>query len=282
MDDAGLRGWIGRQETSHDLAAESPLSGLAALLDHEAPPWPAGEVPPLGHWLYFLPRAAQSRMDIDGHPQRGGLIPPVELPRRMWAGSRVQVNGPLPLGGEMSRVSRVADVQRKSGASGEMVFVTLRHEVAAGGVVRIVEEQDLVYRQSAPAEAAPAGPVAPDAPPATPLAVRRVSVNEVQLFRFSALTFNAHRIHYDRPYATGVEGYPGLVVHGPYIATLLMDHFLRARPGALVRSFAFRARRPLFDNRPFDLCLADGEDGARLWAADEHGRIAMSADLTCA
>ena len=284
MDDAELKAWIGRTEDETDLAARGPLDRLTDLLDHTAPPWPAGQAPPLAHWLYFLPRARQSGLGVDGHPLRGGdgLMPPVTLPRRMWAGSRLTFTGGIAIGAEIARRSTIADLQRKTGASGEMVFVTVRHEVSSGGAVRVVEEQDIVYREPPPPAVAGAPAPTADEPPATPVASRTLSADTVQLFRFSALTFNSHRIHYDRDYATREEGYPGLVVHGPYLATLLMDHFLRNRTGRAVTGFRFRARSPIFDGAPFTLNLADTPDGAEVWATDSNGRIAVSATVTSA
>jgi 3-methylfumaryl-CoA hydratase len=271
-----LRTWIGRQAHVSDIAAPGQLSGLAALLDHETPIWPEGEVPPFGYWLYFLPRARQSEIGEDGHPQRGSFLPPVTLPRRMWAGGEIRFHRSIPIGAAIERVSTIEDVTAKSGASGEMVFVTVRHEIHADGAPAIDERQDIVYR----------GPAAPgDAAPLAPGEARSADTSRdylagpVALFRFSALTFNSHRIHYDRDYSRGEEGYPGLVVHGPFTATLLMDLFLREHPGARVNSFAFRARMPLFDLAPFTLNLARDGGGAELWAADTGGRVAMTARI---
>lgn len=275
MDDYSA--WVGRSETRRDSATAAPLSGLAALLDHDAPP--PGTVPPLGHWLYFLPDARQSAIGDDGHPRRddGGLLPPVPLPRRMWAGGRLEFLAPVAVGAALTRVTTIEAIRPKRGASGDLLFVTLRHEIAADGMAAIREEQDLVYR--APAAAAPvAAVVQPDPEPAD--AVRSVLPDPVLLFRYSALTFNAHRIHYDRDYAQGLEGYAGLVVQGPLIATLLMDHYLRVAPDAALRRFSFRAEAPLIDGVPFDLCLAWQEGGARLWARDAQGRTTMRAEVT--
>ncbi|MGE0409723.1 MAG: MaoC family dehydratase N-terminal domain-containing protein [Amphiplicatus sp.] len=282
MDEEALKAWIGRTEETRDIVAKGTLDGLAALLDYDNPPWPEGCAPPLAHWLYFLPRARQSQIGTDGHPKRGGgsLVPPIELPRRMWAGSRVTFSGVLAIGAEISRRSEIADIKRKTGKSGEMAFVTMRHEIAADGALRIVEEQDIVYREPQQATTAAPRQTVTDEPPGEVAVSRSLTVDTVQLFRFSALTFNSHRIHYDRDYATREEGYPGLVVHGPYLATLLMDHFLRNRPGGAVTSFQFRARAPLFDGSPFSLNLADINGGAALWVADAHGRIAMTATVT--
>ncbi|MBU6445609.1 MAG: MaoC family dehydratase N-terminal domain-containing protein [Alphaproteobacteria bacterium] len=268
-----LKGWIGRTERAEDRATPSPLAGLAALLDHREPPWRVGELPPLAHWLYFLPRAPQSELDADGHPQRGGFLPPVDLPQRMYAGARISFHAPIAVDAKMERVSTIAEVAEKCGASGRMVFVTVRHEILAAGAPALTEEQDVVYREAG------SGAAAAEIEGRSPDSVRRIVPDPVLLFRFSALTFNAHRIHYDRDYATAVEGYPGLVVQGPLIATLLLDHFLRAHPGAAVRRFSFRARRPLFETAPFELCLRHQPGGAGLWARDGAGAAAMTAEV---
>ncbi|MGA0599785.1 FAS1-like dehydratase domain-containing protein [Caulobacter sp. KR2-114] len=271
-----LKAWIGRTETAEDVAAAGPLQGLSALLDHETPPWRAGEAPPLAHWLYFLPRARQSLITEDGHPARGGFLPPTPLPRRMWAGSRLVFHAPIHIGARLERRSEIADVAAKTGASGNMLFVTVRHAVYADGQHAVSEDQDIVFREASTTPTPPPGPAAPHAPCDV---ARTVTPDAASLFRFSALTFNAHRIHYDRDYARDVEGYPGLVVHGPYLATLLMDHFLRQRPGAHVKTFAFRARRPVFDLAPFTVCLKDGPREAELWAAGPDGEACMTATL---
>ena len=279
MDDYSA--WVGRSETRVDVATAAPLAGLAALLDHDVSPWISGEVPPLGHWLYFLPDARQSVIGEDGHPRRDGtgLLPPVPLPRRMWAGSRIDFLAPVAVGAALTRVTTIEAIKPKRGASGDLLFVTLRHDIAADGVAAIREEQDIVFREPAPTVPAPAAlPVAPpESEPAD--AVRSLTPDPVLLFRYSALTFNAHRIHYDRDYARDIEGYAGLVVHGPLIATLLMDHFLQSTAGAKPRHFRFRAEAPLVDGAPFDLCLARDGNTARLWARDAAGRATMRADI---
>ncbi|QCB53766.1 acyl-CoA dehydrogenase [Sphingopyxis sp. PAMC25046] len=270
--------WVGRSETRKDIATAAPLRGLAALLDHDAV---TDILPPLGHWLYFLPDARQSAIGEDGHPRRdgAGLLPPVPLPRRMWAGSRIEFLAPIAVGAALTRVTTIDAIKPKRGASGDLLFVTLRHDIAANGVPAIREEQDIVFREPTPASPAPQAPTVPAA--AEPAdAVRKVSPDPVLLFRYSALTFNAHRIHYDRDYAQSVEGYAGLVVHGPLIATLLIDHALRAAPDIVPRQFVFRAEAPLIDGAPFDLCLAREGDAAKLWARDATGRATMRANLS--
>ena len=275
MDIETLRSWIGREETLEDVATAAPLAGLAALLDHATPPWRAGEVPPLGHWLYFLPRARQSEIDSDGHPRRGGFLPPVDLPRRMFAGAALTFHAPIPIGANIVRRSTIRDVTEKKGTSGRLVFVKLRHAVAADGIAALTEDQDIVYRE---APGAPLPLLRSDGVRRAADETRRIVPDATQLFRFSALTFNAHRIHYDRDYARNVEFYPGLVVQGPYIATLLLDHLLRLKPAVRLREFRFRAKSPLFDTTPFDLCLSAKDGGYDLRAVDSEGREAMSAE----
>ena len=275
-----LRGWIGRTETAEDLAVPAPLRGLSAALDRDDVPQPGEAIPPCWHWLYFLSMARQSEIGPDGHAERGGFLPPVPLPRRMCAGSRIEFRAALRAGQALVRTSRIDDVRCQQGRSGPLVFVNARHESGAGGELALVEHQDIVYREAPqPGEPAPAGLPAP----ADAQWSRRIEPDPVLLFRYSALTFNGHRIHYDRPYATGVEGYPGLVVHGPLIATLLLDLLRREQPSAQVARFSFRAMQPLFDTAPFEVCgRPEGERSVKLWARTPDGRLAMDADAALA
>jgi 3-methylfumaryl-CoA hydratase len=279
VDFSHLKQWIGRTESASGIATSAPLTGLSATLDHNVTPWPAGTVPPLGHWLYLLPQARQSEIGVDGHPHRGGFLPPVELPRRMWAGSAVRFHAPIHTGDKITRDSTITAVDHKSGNSGNLVFVKLTHEWSTPSGPAVTEEQDIVYREAAKSEPAAAAPQA-EAPVLREANwARRITPDPVLLFRFSALTFNGHRIHYDRAYCTEVEGYPGLVVHGPLTATLLMDLFLTHNPDAQVAAFTFRGRRPLFDTEPFTLCGSVRAGGADLWAADSQGNVAMTAEV---
>ncbi|MFG0754629.1 MaoC family dehydratase N-terminal domain-containing protein [Pseudomonas sp. TYF_14] len=275
IDEKLLTQWIGRQETQRDLLTSVPLRALAAVLDHEDDAYDGGaQVPPLWHWLYFLPLARQSNVGADGHPQRGGFLPPVSLPRRMWAGGRLSFNGPLPVGSEVERITTITDVTHKAGRSGELVFVKLLHELSVEGEVRVREEQDIVYRD------APGPDDRPPTPQPAPTGshwIKEIVPDPVLLFRYSALTFNGHRIHYDRPYATEEEGYPGLVVHGPLIATLLMNLLRDQLPQAQVTAFSFRAMRPSFDQRPLRLCGRAEANRVHLWAEDEQGFLCMDA-----
>jgi 3-methylfumaryl-CoA hydratase len=273
--------WLGRTTQLDDVVSAAPVKAMSATLDRDDPPPAAGQVlPPLWHWLYFLPSERQSEIGADGHPKRGGFLPPVALPRRMWAGGRLQFLAPLHIGDAVRRTSRIADISSKQGRSGPLVFVRVRHEIACGDTLALTEEHDIVYR-----EAPQAGAVA-EAPPQAPTGEqfgRSITPDPVLLFRYSALTFNGHRIHYDRSYVTEVEGYPGLIVHGPMIATLLVDLLRRERPEARLSSFAFRAMGPLFDTAPFSVCgRFDDAKHATLWARGPQGQLAMQASATLA
>ena len=276
MDTEALRAWVGRREQCADEITAAPLAALSATLDRDDPaPLPGSDVPPLWHWLFFLPMARAGEIGPDGHARRGGFLPPVDLPRRMWAGGRLCFHHALQVGDEVTRSSTIQNVEAKSGRSGNLVFVTVRHEIANARGVAISEEHDIVYRD-APAPGAPAAP--PQAAPSDAAFSLTIVPNDVLLFRYSALTFNGHRIHYDRNYATEVEGYPGLVVHGPLIATLLLDLLRRQRPDAVVKTFAFRALRPTFDLNAFKVCgRTDGPGRVELWARDHDGGLTMQA-----
>jgi 3-methylfumaryl-CoA hydratase len=263
----------GRAEQADDLVTRRQIDLLAALLDHSAPRWPADELPPLGHWLLFPPTTHQSGLGRDGHPVRAD-----GLPRRMWAGSRIRFHAPLTVGMTLSRETTCVASVEKTGRSGPMRFDTLAHRIFAGGRIVIEEEQDLVYRRMPP-PGSPSRAPAPEHIEPVPVGTPRMSIDPVQLFRFSALTHNAHRIHYDRDYARDVEGYPGLVVHGPYLATLLMDAHLGRHGPPRVTGFEFRALRPVFDGEPFALCSRPEPDGATFGIVDRDGGLAMRARL---
>lgn len=271
--------WVGRTERRVDRVTPVPLAALAATLDRDDPPPVDGSaIPPLRHWLYFLPLAPTRDLGPDGHPRRGGFLPPVPLPRRMWAGGRLEFRSPLKVGAPIERTSTIASIETKEGRSGTLVFVLVRHEVAAAGTVAVVEEHDIVYREAPRPDDAP--PKRKPAP-ADPAWRRDVTPDDVLLFRYSALTFNGHRIHYDRRYVTTVEGYPGLVVHGPLLATLLADLARDHLAPAELATFSFRAVAPLFDTTPFAVCGRREPDGtARLWAQDADGNLAMEASAT--
>ena len=266
--------WVGRCAESADQVTEAPVRLMQATLDAADAGVLPSQLPPLWHWLYFLPGERQSNIGPDGHPRRGGFLPPIALPRRMWAGGRLRFLRPLGVGEPIRRLSTIKSIQSKSGRSGQLVFVTVLHEVGDARGVAIREEQDIVYRD-APAPGAPASQ--PAAAPTDEQFGGTITPDPVLLMRYSALTFNGHRIHYDRPYAMQEEGYPGLVVHGPLIATLLMEQLRRAHPEKNIRSFEFKAVSPLFDTAPFTVNGKLEGGTAHLWARGPQGQLAMQA-----
>ncbi len=263
-----LEAWLGRSESVEDVASRSAVLGLAAVLDTPTNQTNTDHAAlfPLGHWLQFNPTATMSDLGPDGHPRPGGFMPPLPLPRRMWAGSKIAFHAPIVVGQPLRKTTTIESITPKTGSTGKLCFVSLRHVVTADNELAIVEHQSIVYRE--------ASPVDPDAPsPARPPRqdgsapegwdwVRALRPNEITLFRYSALTFNSHRIHYDRPYATGIEGYPGLVVHGPLSATYIVDAFLRRHPGATLTGFEFSARSPIFAGEQIHVAGRGDRDGA--------------------
>ncbi|MEN9688386.1 MAG: hypothetical protein RI998_383 [Pseudomonadota bacterium] len=240
-----LQSWEGHSVTVHDQITAAPVRGLAATLDRNDPaPIHHSVLPPLWHWLYFLPQARQSEIGPDGHPLRGGFLPPVPYPRRMWAGGRVTWHAPLRVGEAAHRVSTVKKIHHKQGRSGALLFVLVEHCIHNEQGLCITEEHDIVYR---PLQTdTPSAPPLLSSPPTAGAWTRQVVPDETLLFRYSALTFNGHRIHYDRDYCTQVEGYPGLVVHGPLLATLLMDLVQRHSTHSIA-SLSYKALQPCFE-----------------------------------
>jgi len=270
--------WIGKTQSADDMVRGDAVEALNATLDRADPlPVEGDPLPAMWHWLLFSPKVRRSELGPDGHPARGGFLPPIALPRRMFAGARYRFHQPLRVGEKAHRETRIADITHKTGTSGELIFVRLEHAISGENGLAIEEEHDVVYRDtSAPAQ--PPGKQAPDGP--APEWRSSFTPDPVVLFRYSALTFNGHRIHYDRSYATGQEGYPGLVVHGPLIATLLIELLRENAGGRPIATFRFRARRALFDLHPFELTggRQDGETGYWLKAIDHEGALAMEAD----
>ncbi len=269
--------WVGREQSSSDVLTNAPMEGLAATLDRADRSFSVGEpMPALWHWLYFLQPARQSEIAADGHPRRGEFLPPIPLPRRMWAGSRLSFKHPLLVGETITRRSEIKSVNIKQGRSGKLGFVCVAHEISDGAGVVLKEEHDIVYRDMPSQNVAAAPPLAIDTKPDF---ARTITPSPAMLFRYSALTFNAHRIHYDRAYAMGVEHYPGLVVHGPLLATLLLELFHDNNPGAALLHFEFKALRPIFDNYPFQCCgrKIDESGASKLWVADHDGNLCLEA-----
>ncbi len=270
-----LRQWVGRKESHQDLATAWPIAALAATLDRDDPPPKIGDAIPEGwHWSYFLETALARELAHDGHPKRGGFLPPVTLPRRMWAGGRLEFQRPIKIGEQLARESEILSVEPKSGKSGNLVFVTVRHTVTVGSDIAVVEEHDIVYRDAAQ----PGAPTPPGKPaPATAAWQRELVPDEALLFRYSALIFNAHRIHYDIDYCRKEEGYPGLIVHGPLQTTLLLD-LSRRHAGKPVRKLDYRAVSPLFHNEKLTVGGNPSADGAsaQLWTVGPTGILAMT------
>lgn len=271
-----LKDWVGRTQRVKDDLSPWAASAVAAMLDAPDLPVAAGDpLPVLWQWFYFLATVPQNELSADGHPQRGGFMPPVPLPRRMFAGARIEFFRPLVLGTPAVRTATIRDVVEKSGRSGRLAFVTVAYEIHQGDRLCISEEQDIVYKE--PGEAVPAPVAAPFAEPDPGTWSREIVPDSRLLFRFSALTFNAHRIHYDRRYAREVEGYPGLVVHGPLTAVLLAD-LVRRHRSEPIRHFSFRGQAPLFDLAPFRLFGSADGASVSLEAKGPDGRVTLSAE----
>jgi 3-methylfumaryl-CoA hydratase len=274
-----LRAWVGKAETRADTITAWPVAALSATLDRNDPaPQTGDELPPAWHWLYFLEAKPASELGPDGHPKRGGFLPPVPLPRRMWAGGRIEFLRPLRIGDAIRRDSEILSVEAKHGRSGSLVFVTVRHTISSGGEPAVREEHDIVYREAAAPGAAP-----PPGKPAPAQAVwrRELTGDPVMLFRYSALTFNGHRIHYDLDYVRTEEHYPGLIVHGPLQTTLLLD-LCRRHSTRAVAKLDYRALSPVFHAEPFTVNGVPAADGssAELWTANAAGNFAMTGTAT--
>lgn len=267
--------WKGRTETRSEVISTAHCQRMHETLDRPGNLVDGDVLPPLWHFTTHLTSARLSRLGRDGHPERGGFLPPVALPRRMWAGGRFTFTGDIHLGDNVTKTSTIEDVVMKLGQTGQLCFVTVKHELSTAGELRIVEEQDLVYRED-PAPNTPSPE--PKRAPSDAQWTQHIEPSEVMLFRYSALTFNGHRIHYDREYAREVEGYEGLVFHGPLTATLLAD--LAATQLGPLATFSFRAMSPLFDTAPFSIAGSTDGDGASMWAASPTGALAMQATTT--
>ncbi|EBA18076.1 hypothetical protein RSK20926_20097 [Roseobacter sp. SK209-2-6] len=280
MDLEHLEKWIGRSETYVERIASFPSNALALTLNRDDPLYTdETALPPLWHWMHFLQLFKLSDAGYDGHAALGGFLPQVPLPRRMWAGSRLNFHAPMLIGRELTKVSTIKSVKAKTGRSGQLVFVTVGHQFFDGETLGIDEEHDIVYREAAkPDRPLPAPPPVPD----NWDFAREIDPDPVLLFRYSALTFNGHRIHYDQPFCVNSEGYEGLVVHGPLLATLLLDLLRREKPDRAVTGFEFRAVSTIYETQRFSLHGAAREDGRtyHLWARRQDGALAMDAKAT--
>jgi 3-methylfumaryl-CoA hydratase len=267
-----LRQWIGRSTQASDIVTAQSVKELRATLFLDIGEPKTGDAAPYTmHWCLAQPVAPASALGPDGHPARGGFLPPVPLPRRMWAGGELEFFDSLRVGDEVTRTSRIAEVIMKTGSTGILCFVSVDHLVTTARGIAIRERQDIVYRDVSPTSAAPAKLAAPP-----PTAKHREThmADPVLLFRYSALTFNGHRIHYDRDYVTKVEGYPGLIFHGPMQAALQVEFAAKLR-GRAPAKFSYRGVQPLFEGSEFSVNANDTADGMELWTANSQGQPTM-------
>ena len=274
-----LRQWIGRSTEASDIVTAQLVKGLRATLFQEIGEPKTGDAAPFTtHWCLAQPVFPMSQLGPDGHPTRGGFLPPVPLPRRMWAGGELEFFEPLRVGDEMTRTSRISDVTMKTGSTGVLCFVSVAHEVTTPRGVVIRERQDIVYRDvSTTPQAAPA-----KAPPPPAVAQHREThvSDPVLLFRYSALTFNGHRIHYDRDYVTKVEGYPGLIFHGPLQATFIVELAAKLHGGQPPKKLSYRGLQPLFEGSEFSINANTSDNGMELWIANAAGQPTMKGTAT--
>ncbi len=277
MDAGTLETWIGKQRTIDDVIDSRQARLLAATLDCEDTLREETGLPPLWHWIYFAEAVPTRETGPDGHAALGGFMPPISLPRRMWAGGRLTFSAPLRFGAQARKTSTIAAIDHKTGRSGPMVFVTVRHVIESEGRECLTEEHDVVYleprRRDVP-------PPPPPAPPRGADMTRTISPSAVWLFRYSALTFNGHRIHYDVDFCRDVEGYPDLVVHGPLQATLLADLAGQVAGDRPLASFAFRAVSPVFADKDFTVAAKTDDETGTAWAMNPEGALAMQATFT--
>jgi 3-methylfumaryl-CoA hydratase len=264
-----LRQWIGRTTEASDIVTAHLVKGLRATLFQEIGEPKAGDAAPFtAHWCLAQPVFPMSQLGPDGHPTRGGFLPPVPLPRRMWAGGELQFVDALRVGDESKRTSRISDITVKTGSTGTLCFVSVEHVVTSPRGIAIRERQDIVYRDM------PGGPAAPAEAAPPPAARHREThmADPVLLFRYSALTFNGHRIHYDRDYVTKVEGYPGLIFHGPLQAAFIVELAAKLRGGQPPKKFVYRGLQPLFEGSEFSVNANDNDAGMELWTANSAGQ----------
>lgn len=274
-DFAHLKNWVGRTQDMEDVIEPDHVANMAATLDLDVVPQAGDPLPPGWHWLFFNRFAPAREVAADGHAQRGGFLPPVTLPRRMWAGGRLSFPGSARIGERVTRRSEILSVEPKRGRSGDLVFVTVRHRISGASGLAIEEEHDIVYRSPPAPGAAAAKPIAA---PTDARWTKTIRPDPVLLFRYSALTHNGHRIHYDWPYVTKVEGYPSLIVHGPLTSTLLLELVRREAPSRRLVKYSFRAMAPLFDTAPYTVNgRPDGDQNIKLWATGPAGELAMEA-----
>jgi len=284
IDEGALRQHIGKTISETDVATAAPIAMLIATFDRNEPAPAEGEPIPQGwHIGYFVNMAPQASLAVDGLPTGAGVLPAMPLPRRMYAGCRITFHDDIRVGDKMVKETTLSDIQVRKGSTGTLIFATQTRRISTPRGLALTEEYQSAFREEVKEGQASGIPKREEVPGGLPWQ-RTVKANAVSLFRFSAITFNPHRIHYDKPYATGVEGYPGLVVHGPYSQHCLNDLIRDMNPGKRMATFAMRARAPLFEDDPFELVgrPAEGGNGAEVWAMTPSGTIAMQATATFA
>ena len=272
MSSTDLSAWLGKQQTVVDRMDPGHAARIAVTLGDPIPEV-GMKMPPLWHWAFFLETVPIAQTGLDGHPARGSFLPPADNRNRMWAGGRVSFNGSLAVGVEAHKTSTVTAIQEKKGRTGSLLFVTVKHDIEQRGKLLVSEEQDIVYREPSPPKLQGTEPA-----PASQWS-ELVDPSPVLLFRYSAVTFNSHRIHYDHPYVTQTEGYPGLVIHGPLIATMMCRAFAHAHPTAALKHLSYRGLRPLIAPKGFSVAGAVTAPGeAKLWA-EQDATLAHQAEL---
>jgi 3-methylfumaryl-CoA hydratase len=273
-----LRKWIGRTTEASDIVTAQLVKGLRATLFQEIGEPKTGDAAPFTvHWCLAQPVFPMSELGPDGHPTRGGFLPPVPLPRRMWAGGEIEFLDPLRVGDEAKRTSKIVDVTVKSGSTGQLCFVSVEHVITTTRGIAIRERQDIVYREMTGQSAAPAKAAPP--PPAARHRETHMS-DPVLLFRYSALTFNGHRIHYDRDYVTKVEGYPGLIFHGPLQAAFIVELAAKLHGGKPPGKLSYRGVQPLFEGSEFSINANEDGGSMELWTANAAGQPTMKGTAT--
>jgi 3-methylfumaryl-CoA hydratase len=282
IDISALRRHVGTRTVDEDVATEAPLKAIVATFDRAEEALREGQpIPPGWHIGYFLSTAPTAALGADGAPSGSGVLPKMPLPRRMYAGTRITFHAPLLVGDRLRRETELMDLQVREGSTGTLIVTTQARRISTPRGLAITEEYDTVFREEVKPGAKSGIPRRDEVPANLPWR-RTITAGPVALFRFSALTGNPHRIHYDRPYTMEVEGYPGLVVHGPFTQACLTNFVRDQNPGRTIRTFTMRARAPLFDTAPFELVGRPTEGGAacEVWAVTPGGTIAMQASAT--
>lgn len=270
--------WVGRTEDVDDIVTIDKVKSLRATLDYPDLDVNEGDpLPPLWHWIFTNPVAPKSKLGRDGHPAKGGFLPPVPLPRRMWAGSRVTFDAPIRVGERIRRHSEIVAITPKSGSTGPLVFVTVQHSMTSAGGGKVVDVQDIVYREDP--KPGTAGSARAEPLPEAGEISRHIEPDATMLFRYSALTFNGHRIHYDLDYARNVEGYAGLVVHGPILATFMAELVRLERPNETIRAFRFAGRKPVTVPQAVEVHAKRAGDGYDTWVVADGG-VASAGHVT--